>query len=116
MSDCDKVLCSSLNLSPTCYVTAKAIVIKGHLQERKSIPPPKSNLPSYRETFLRILNFLTQGEWVDIQGCFLKPSCCESWNDGIKLMSQKDQGRGSREERKSFFPHCCSFLNKLSYK
>lgn len=37
LSDCDKLLCSSLNLSPTCYVTAKAIVIKGHLQERQSI-------------------------------------------------------------------------------
>ena len=75
--------------------------------------PPRATLPATWTTFLRILNFLTQREWVDIQGCFLKPSCCESWNDGTKLMHQKDQGRGSREERKNFFPRCCSFLNKL---
>ena len=52
MSDCLKVLCSSLNLSPTCYVTAKAIIIKGHLQEKQSIPS-KIHLPSYPDNILK---------------------------------------------------------------
>ena len=34
LSDCKKVLCSSLNLSPACYLTVKTMIIKDHLQKR----------------------------------------------------------------------------------
>ena len=33
LSDCKTVLCSSLNLSPACYLTVKTMIIKDHLQK-----------------------------------------------------------------------------------
>lgn len=65
LSDREKVLCSSLNLSPARYVTAKTIIIKDHLQKRQGIPS-KSRLPSYLDKVLkkRILNFLTESGWI----------------------------------------------------
>ncbi|KAG5193991.1 hypothetical protein JEQ12_020352 [Ovis aries] len=65
LSDREKVLCSSLNLSPARYVTVKTIFIKDHLQKRQGIPS-KSRLPSYLDKVLmkRILNFLTESGWI----------------------------------------------------
>ena len=65
LSDREKVLCSSLNLSPARYVTVKTIIIKDHLQKRQGIPS-KSRLPSYLDKVLkkRILNFLTESGWI----------------------------------------------------
>lgn len=65
LSDREKVLCSSLNLSPTRYLTVKTIIIKDHLQKRQGIPS-KSRLPSYLDKVLkkRILNFLTESGWI----------------------------------------------------
>ncbi|KAM7239294.1 hypothetical protein CapIbe_008789 [Capra ibex] len=62
--DHKKVLCSMLNLSPTHYMTVKAI-IKDHLQKHQGIPS-KSRLPSYLDKVLkkRILNFLTESGWI----------------------------------------------------
>ena len=62
--DHKKVLCSMLNLSPTHYMTVKAI-IKDHLQKRQGIPS-KSRLPSYLDKVLkkRILSFLTESGWI----------------------------------------------------
>ncbi len=57
LSDREKVLCNSMNLSPTRYLTVKTIIIKDHLQKRQGIPS-KSRLPSYLDKVLkkRILN------------------------------------------------------------
>ncbi|MBN3300673.1 TAD2B protein, partial [Amia calva] len=65
LSDREKVLCNSLNLSPTRYLTVKTIIIKDHLQKRQGIPS-KSRLPSYLDKVLkkRILNFLTESGWI----------------------------------------------------
>ncbi|CAI5780460.1 transcriptional adapter 2-beta [Podarcis lilfordi] len=65
LSDREKVLCSSINLSPARYVTVKTIIIKDHLQKRQGIPS-KSRLPSYLDKVLkkRILNFLTESGWI----------------------------------------------------
>ncbi|ELR45962.1 Transcriptional adapter 2-beta [Bos mutus] len=83
LSHREKVLCSSLNLSPARYVTVKTIIIKDHLQsplryvtlktifikdhlkKRQGIPS-KSRLPSYLDKVLmkRILNFLTESGWI----------------------------------------------------
>ncbi|XP_040093273.1 transcriptional adapter 2-beta [Oryx dammah] len=65
LSDREKVLCSSLNLSPARYVTVKTIIIKDHLQKRQGIPS-KSRLPSYLDKVLkkRILSFLTESGWI----------------------------------------------------
>ncbi|KAM9087636.1 transcriptional adapter 2-beta [Balaenoptera ricei] len=65
LSDREKVLCSSVNLSPARYVTVKTIIIKDHLQKRQGIPS-KSRLPSYLDKVLkkRILNFLTESGWI----------------------------------------------------
>uniref|UniRef100_A0A9L0S7G0 Transcriptional adaptor 2B n=3 Tax=Equus TaxID=9789 RepID=A0A9L0S7G0_HORSE len=65
LSDREKVLCSSLNLSPARYVTVKTIIIKDHLQKRQGIPS-KSRLPSYLDKVLkkRILTFLTESGWI----------------------------------------------------
>ncbi|KAG3281425.1 TADA2B-like, partial [Ictidomys tridecemlineatus] len=63
LSDREKVLCSSLNLSPARYVTVKTITIKD--QKRQGIPS-KSRLPSYLDKVLkkRILDFLTESGWI----------------------------------------------------
>uniref|UniRef100_A0A3Q2ZNM0 Transcriptional adapter n=1 Tax=Kryptolebias marmoratus TaxID=37003 RepID=A0A3Q2ZNM0_KRYMA len=65
LSDREKVLCNSLNLSPTRYLTVKTIIIKDHLQKRQGIPA-KSRLPSYLDKVLkkRILTFLTENGWI----------------------------------------------------
>lgn len=65
LSDREKVLCSSLNLSPARYLTAKTIIIKDHLQKRQGVPA-KSRLPSYLDKVLkkRILTFLTESGWI----------------------------------------------------
>lgn len=65
LSDREKVLCSSLNLSPARYLTVKTIIIKDHLQKRQGIPA-KSRLPSYLDKVLkkRILIFLTESGWI----------------------------------------------------
>ncbi|XP_067117593.1 transcriptional adapter 2-beta [Osmerus mordax] len=65
LSDREKVLCNSLNLSPTRYLTVKTIIIKDHLQKRQGIPS-KSRLPSYLDKVLkkRILSFLTESGWI----------------------------------------------------
>ncbi|KAK2083766.1 Transcriptional adapter 2-beta [Saguinus oedipus] len=65
LSNREKVLCSSLNLSPARYVTVKTIIIKDHLQKLQGIPS-KSRLPSYLDKVLkkRILNFLTENGWI----------------------------------------------------
>lgn len=65
LSDREKALCSSLNLSPARYVTAKTIIIKDHLQKRQGIPS-KSRLPSYLDKVLkkRLLTFLTESGWI----------------------------------------------------
>uniref|UniRef100_A0A3B3TCQ0 Transcriptional adapter n=1 Tax=Paramormyrops kingsleyae TaxID=1676925 RepID=A0A3B3TCQ0_9TELE len=65
LSDREKVLCNSLNLSPMRYVTVKTIIIKDHLQKRQGIPA-KSRLPSYLDKVLkkRILSFLTESGWI----------------------------------------------------
>ncbi|TWW63742.1 transcriptional adapter 2-beta [Takifugu flavidus] len=65
LSDREKVLCSSLNLSPARYLTVKTIIIKDHLQKRQGIPA-KSRLPSYLDKVLkkRILTFLTESGWI----------------------------------------------------
>uniref|UniRef100_UPI00398F41A6 transcriptional adapter 2-beta n=1 Tax=Pristiophorus japonicus TaxID=55135 RepID=UPI00398F41A6 len=65
LSEREKVLCSSLNLSPTRYLTVKTIIIKDYLQKRQGIPS-KSRLPSYLDKVLkkRILNFLTESGWI----------------------------------------------------
>uniref|UniRef100_A0A8D1PB41 TBC1 domain family member 14 n=1 Tax=Sus scrofa TaxID=9823 RepID=A0A8D1PB41_PIG len=65
LSDREKVLCSSLNLSPARYVTVKTIIIKDHLQKRQGVPA-KSRLPGYLDKVLkkRILNFLTESGWI----------------------------------------------------
>ncbi|KAM9718368.1 LOW QUALITY PROTEIN: transcriptional adapter 2-beta [Menidia menidia] len=65
LSDREKVLCNSLNLSPTRYLTVKTIIIKDHLQKRQGIPA-KSRLPSYLDKVLkkRILSFLTESGWI----------------------------------------------------
>lgn len=65
LSDREKVLCNSLNLIPTRYLTVKTIIIKDHLQKRQGIPS-KSRLPSYLDKVLkkRILNFLTESGWI----------------------------------------------------
>ncbi|KAB0371536.1 hypothetical protein FD755_016474 [Muntiacus reevesi] len=52
LSDLEKVLCSSLNLSPARYVTMKTIIIKNHLQKHQGIPS-KSRLPSYLDKVLQ---------------------------------------------------------------
>ncbi|KAM7230794.1 hypothetical protein CapIbe_018284 [Capra ibex] len=61
----EKVLCSSLNLSPKHFVTVKTIIIKDHLPKRQGIPS-KSRLPSYLDKVLKkwILNFLTDSRWI----------------------------------------------------
>ncbi|XP_060771924.1 transcriptional adapter 2-beta [Neoarius graeffei] len=65
LSDREKVLCNSLNLSPTRYLTVKTIIIKDHLQKRQGVPA-KSRLPGYLDKMLkrRILNFLTESGWI----------------------------------------------------
>ncbi|KAG2465455.1 TAD2B protein, partial [Polypterus senegalus] len=65
LSEREKVLCNSLNLSPTSYLTVKTIIIKDHLQKRQGIPS-KSRLPSYLDKVIkkRILNFLTESGWI----------------------------------------------------
>ncbi|CDQ86681.1 unnamed protein product [Oncorhynchus mykiss] len=65
LSDREKVLCNSLNLSPTRYLTVKTIIIKDHLQKSQGIPS-KSRLPSYLDKVLkkRILSFLTESGWI----------------------------------------------------
>uniref|UniRef100_A0A3Q2D163 Transcriptional adapter n=1 Tax=Cyprinodon variegatus TaxID=28743 RepID=A0A3Q2D163_CYPVA len=65
LSDREKVLCNSLNLSPTRYLTVKTMIIKDHLQKRQGIPG-KSRLPSYLDKVLkkRILTFLTESGWI----------------------------------------------------
>ncbi|XP_016094538.1 transcriptional adapter 2-beta-like [Sinocyclocheilus grahami] len=65
LSDREKVLCNSMNLSPTRYLTVKTIIIKDHLQKRQGIPS-KSRLPSYLDKVLkkRILNFLSESGWI----------------------------------------------------
>ncbi|KAJ8008065.1 hypothetical protein DPEC_G00100900 [Dallia pectoralis] len=65
LSDREKVLCNSLNLSPSRYLTAKTIIIKDHLQKRQGVPS-KSRLPSYLDKVLkkRILSFLTESGWI----------------------------------------------------
>ncbi|CAL8241523.1 unnamed protein product [Merluccius merluccius] len=65
LSEREKVLCSSLNLSPARYVTVKTIILKDHLQKRQGIPA-KSRLPSYLDKVLRkrILTFLTESGWI----------------------------------------------------
>ncbi|RXM36286.1 Transcriptional adapter 2-beta [Acipenser ruthenus] len=65
LSDREKVLCNSLNLSPTRYLTVKTIIIRDHLQKRQGIPA-KSRLPSFLDKVLkkRILNFLTESGWI----------------------------------------------------
>ncbi|XP_055062927.2 transcriptional adapter 2-beta [Misgurnus anguillicaudatus] len=65
LSDREKVLCNSMNLSPTRYLTAKTIIIKDHIQKRQGIPS-KSRLPSYLDKVLkkRILNFLSESGWI----------------------------------------------------
>uniref|UniRef100_A0A3B3V7K4 Transcriptional adapter n=2 Tax=Poecilia TaxID=8080 RepID=A0A3B3V7K4_9TELE len=65
LSDREKVLCNSLNLSPTRYLTVKTIIIKDHLQKRQGIPA-KSRLPGYLDKVLkkRILTFLTESGWI----------------------------------------------------
>ena len=65
LSDREKVLCSSLNLSPKHFVTVKTIIIKDHLPKRQGIPS-KSRLPSYLDKVLKkwILNFLTDSRWI----------------------------------------------------
>lgn len=65
LSDREKVLCNSLNLSPARYLTVKTIIIKDHLQKRQGIPA-KSRLPSYLDKVLkkRILTFLTESGWI----------------------------------------------------
>ncbi|XP_072314860.1 transcriptional adapter 2-beta [Eucyclogobius newberryi] len=65
LSDREKVLCSSMNLSPARYLTVKTIIIKDHLQKRQGIPS-KSRLPSYLDKVLkkRILTFLTESGWI----------------------------------------------------
>ncbi|TRY99650.1 hypothetical protein DNTS_018055, partial [Danionella cerebrum] len=65
LSDREKVLCNSMNLSPMRYLTIKTIIIKDHLQKRQGIPS-KSRLPSYLDKVLkkRILNFLSESGWI----------------------------------------------------
>ncbi|XP_061525147.1 transcriptional adapter 2-beta [Phycodurus eques] len=65
LSDCEKVLCNSLNLSPARYLTVKTIIIKDHLQKRQGVPS-KSRLPSYLDKVLRkrIVTFLTESGWI----------------------------------------------------
>lgn len=65
LSDREKVLCNSMNLSPTRYLTVKTIIIKDNLQKRQGIPS-KSRLPSYLDKVLkkRILNFLSESGWI----------------------------------------------------
>lgn len=65
LSDHEKVLCISLNLSPARYLTVKTIIIKDHLQKRQGVPA-KSRLPGYLDKMLkrRILNFLTESGWI----------------------------------------------------
>ncbi|XP_062902389.1 transcriptional adapter 2-beta [Mobula hypostoma] len=65
LSEREKVLCGSLNLSPGRYLTVKTIIIKDYLQKRQGIPS-KSRLPSYLDKVLkkRILNFLTESGWI----------------------------------------------------
>uniref|UniRef100_A0A3P9I496 Transcriptional adapter n=1 Tax=Oryzias latipes TaxID=8090 RepID=A0A3P9I496_ORYLA len=65
LSDREKMLCSSLNLTPARYLTVKTIIIKDHLQKRQGIPA-KSRLPSYLDKVLkkRILTFLTESGWI----------------------------------------------------
>jgi transcriptional adapter 2-beta len=52
LSDCKTVLCSSLNLSPACYLTVKTMVIKDHLQKQREILS-KSCLFSYLDMVLK---------------------------------------------------------------
>ncbi|XP_062849528.1 transcriptional adapter 2-beta [Trichomycterus rosablanca] len=65
LSDREKLLCTSLNLSPSRYLTVKTIIIKDHLQKRQGAPA-KSRLPGYLDKLLkrRILNFLTESGWI----------------------------------------------------
>ena len=65
LSDREKVLCNSLNLSPTRYLTVNTIIIKDHLQNLQCIPS-KGRLPSYLDKVLkkRILSFLTESGWI----------------------------------------------------
>ncbi|XP_057711812.1 transcriptional adapter 2-beta [Corythoichthys intestinalis] len=65
LSDREKLLCSSLNLSPARYLTVKTIIIKDHLQKRQGVPS-KSRLPSYLDKVLRkrIVGFLTESGWI----------------------------------------------------
>ncbi|XP_075999845.1 transcriptional adapter 2-beta [Genypterus blacodes] len=65
LSDREKVLCNSLNLTPARYQTVKTIIIKDHLQKRQGIPV-KSRLPGYLDKVLkkRILTFLTESGWI----------------------------------------------------
>lgn len=64
LSDREKVLCSSLNLSPARYLTVKTIIIKDHVQKRQGTA--KSRLPSYLDKVLkkRILSFLSESGWI----------------------------------------------------
>ncbi|XP_076828586.1 transcriptional adapter 2-beta [Brachyhypopomus gauderio] len=65
LSEREKVLCNSLNLSPSRYLTVKTIIIKDHLQKRQGVPG-KSRLPAYLDKVLkrRILSFLTESGWI----------------------------------------------------
>ncbi|XP_078263226.1 transcriptional adapter 2-beta [Rhinoraja longicauda] len=65
LSEREKVLCGSLNLSPGRYLTVKTIIIKDYLQKRQGIPC-KSRLPGYLDKVLkkRILSFLTESGWI----------------------------------------------------
>lgn len=65
LSDREKVLCNSLNLSPARYLTVKTIIIRDQMQKRQGIPA-KSRLPSYLDKVLkkRILTFLTESGWI----------------------------------------------------
>ncbi|XP_049593074.1 transcriptional adapter 2-beta [Syngnathus scovelli] len=66
LSDREKVLCSSLNLSPARYLTVKTIIVKDHLQKRQGVPSSKSRVPSYLDKVLRkrIVTFLTESGWI----------------------------------------------------
>ncbi|XP_068612241.1 transcriptional adapter 2-beta [Brachionichthys hirsutus] len=70
LSDRERFLCSSLSLSPTRYLTVKAIIIKDHLQKRQGVPA-KSRLPGYLDKVLRkrILTFLTESGWISRDAC-----------------------------------------------
>uniref|UniRef100_S4R4A9 Transcriptional adapter n=1 Tax=Petromyzon marinus TaxID=7757 RepID=S4R4A9_PETMA len=65
LSEQERLLCTSLGLSPTRYVTIKAILIRDYLQKRQGIPS-KPRLPPYLDKShkKRILSFLTKSGWI----------------------------------------------------